>query len=1505
MKQNISAITVKDITKRLALFRKTILAGFMAAAMAASMAGCNGKIYSALFDDNMTNYLVGLVAHGQQIDSIVITPAPPATGNTPSGVPVDYIITATLNNGNTRPLTVSEYGNVVWSWEPSGTSTILDIDSVTVENLGTNNLPRVTAIKSDYIGGDEQVTLTATIRDASSTTDLVINDADLVSIDVTPGTASITRLAVQQFAATGTFTDGSDHDVTNAAWIVWSEDSSGLIATVDAGGLATGVGAGTAHITADDGGVISDSATLEVTDPTLESVSVSPITKTIAAGTYVQYRATAIYDNNTTQDVTGAADWSIVAGGDGAATIDNGSSKGLAYGVSSGTDTVRATFDSVDGDATITVTGATLEYIVITAAGNKTSIAAGTKLQFTATGVFSDNSTQDITNDPLISWGTTDDTRADYIPGDASGLITGIAAGATVVSASLGGVDSQDYDLTVTAATLESILISPRDPVAYVIAYGTTQQFTVTGTFSDATTQNLTTQVDWDSSNDTVANIDDNGLATTATTVGVTAISAGYPAGGPYTETDSTNLQVISMPLTSITITPSGRSTYVGATFQYTAMGTFTDPGNGDTYNLDITNLVLWESDDTNLDVSNSAGSFGLATALSVGDGTAHVTATRGVVTSNVSTVTIAASDTTAPTVVSAQLLVGDKVKVTFSEPMDYTTAMAAENYKVLTTSTLNTTNPCSTSDNLLFENNTETISVTSVEFFTQSVYILQLGGGTSATQYTVIGDRADLRDVAGTPNALGCPNTATFNGVDTVKPYLVSVVNSEPTKLIVKYSEPMTTGGGTTAADNINNYIQVENVPLQLPPVYAIEEVPSNNNVSDDVSISSVEMIDDSTFMLTLNKSAQSIRYRLTVAAGVTDQAPTPNTMGSPRALTFMGNEQLKVVSAVATDLTHIKVTFSKPVLSGNDVTNSAECNDTTECHTKYKLYPRTAGDVARLGDITSAVRGTGNETNTVILTHLNEQDGIAYTIIAANNDDGDGFDDEPVHIKAEAGTTDFMQASPKDRATFTGLGNVVDTFDEGNYFDDPFGDGSIFSWAFNYDDKVYLGTNDENTGAFRFDPNGYNSTLVSFNFDFTLSNTADTIGFGWNPLATAPSLDLGPDSEYGVVGFTSAIVNPNGTGEREILMTGPLKNGVGYFYFTEDVDTTLDWSYGALSVTGGNNTASVQTMYAYGDHLYAGIASQHGTQAPLISVHNLSLDVDSNIIMGTSNDMSVRSLSFIGKNNGNPAADADAVVGIDCMFYVPSTLLAPTPVNRVYIANNGGVAAATGEPTTYTDFTTFMTQTWMGAQTINNGVGTPVYDAGNVTLVLPDALEDVDPNYPAGTDGLGKLSPGQKGIPFLVIFNDRMYMARNLAVAQTADNETNRNGAELWKCDSNCTTNTSWKPIASSATFTGGANNKAISLLIVNNDRLYIGFDNSTDGITVFRSNAGVTDINSDEINDDGASDFTLQDEAGFGGNFTSIISSTSISDGTDSYLYLIAGDGIVPFKVFRQKD
>jgi hypothetical protein len=88
----------------------------------------------------------------------------------------------------------------------------------------------------------------------------------------------------------------------------------------------------------------------------------------------------------------------------------------------------------------------TLSSIAVTPANP--TIAVGATQQFTATGTYSDTSTQNITN--LVSWGSSSSAVATV---NAAGLATGGAAGGTTISATQGSV-SGSTTLTVQAVPL-------------------------------------------------------------------------------------------------------------------------------------------------------------------------------------------------------------------------------------------------------------------------------------------------------------------------------------------------------------------------------------------------------------------------------------------------------------------------------------------------------------------------------------------------------------------------------------------------------------------------------------------------------------------------------------------------------------------------------------------------------------------------------------------------------------------------------------------------------------------------------------------------------------------------------------------------------------------------------------------------------------------------------------------------------------------------------------------
>ncbi|HEY2900159.1 MAG TPA: Ig-like domain-containing protein, partial [Polyangia bacterium] len=222
---------------------------------------------------------------------------------------------------------------------------------------------------------------------------------------------------------------------------------------------------------------------------TLTSIAVTPANPSIAKGSKQQFVATGTYSDKTTKDLSQTVTWASETAA--TATISSAvGSKGVATGVATGTSVITATSGSVSGKTTLTVSSAALVSIAVTPA--MPSIAKGSTQQFVATGTYDDATTQNVTS--MVTWASA--TLATATISDAAtskGLATAVAAGTTVISATSGAITG-GTTLTVTGATLTSIAVTPATPS---IAKGSTQQFVATGTYNDATTQDLSATVTW------------------------------------------------------------------------------------------------------------------------------------------------------------------------------------------------------------------------------------------------------------------------------------------------------------------------------------------------------------------------------------------------------------------------------------------------------------------------------------------------------------------------------------------------------------------------------------------------------------------------------------------------------------------------------------------------------------------------------------------------------------------------------------------------------------------------------------------------------------------------------------------------------------------------------------------------------------------------------------------------------------------------------------------------
>ncbi|MCK9363820.1 MAG: Ig-like domain-containing protein [Syntrophales bacterium] len=178
---------------------------------------------------------------------------------------------------------------------------------------------------------------------------LTVPPATLVSIAVTPTMASIPMGGTQAFIATGTYSDGTSHDISNIA--TWTSGTIG-VATVVSPGITTGLSVGMAMITATSG-YASGSATLFVSSATLVSIAVTPTMASIPMGLTQSFVATGTYSDGTTHDISNIATWTS-----GAIAVATVVSPGVATGVSTGTATITATSGGKSGSATLTVTAA-------------------------------------------------------------------------------------------------------------------------------------------------------------------------------------------------------------------------------------------------------------------------------------------------------------------------------------------------------------------------------------------------------------------------------------------------------------------------------------------------------------------------------------------------------------------------------------------------------------------------------------------------------------------------------------------------------------------------------------------------------------------------------------------------------------------------------------------------------------------------------------------------------------------------------------------------------------------------------------------------------------------------------------------------------------------------------------------------------------------------------------------------------------------------------------------
>ncbi|NKF24018.1 Ig-like domain-containing protein [Solimonas marina] len=460
----------------------------------------------------------------------------------------------------------------------------------------------------------------------------------LESITISPTSATVGSGETQQFTATGTYStppgqspDPSQcdsveggvctRDITGS--VTWTSSDTD-VATIEAGGLATGAGSGTTTITASMDGQDS-SVTLTGEGLVLRSLVVTTPQAGVGPGQSTTYTAQGKYSDGTVKDVTDSViHWALDPSSLGTIAPTTGKTVTITAGTETGTGVVTATTtvngQDISGTAQFGV--GQLTSLTIDPASDAQPVGRASTA-FTATGVYSlQTGSSDTFELPVAaSWSA---VNAVGTTGDAPSLdascdtvvsttckVAGHAEGSVTITATYEGM-SATATLTVTAAVLDGVQITP-DPASATtrstpesddLPLGSSQTYYALYYYSDAPGTPL----------DSPRSDADKAAWSLSGTSGIVSIAAGtdnsivvsadaqgsganlVATAGSFT--DSVALTVSAATVDSlVSVTPSSVHLGVGRQQEFTAVGHYSD---GTEANL-ADGQVTWRSSDTTL----------------------------------------------------------------------------------------------------------------------------------------------------------------------------------------------------------------------------------------------------------------------------------------------------------------------------------------------------------------------------------------------------------------------------------------------------------------------------------------------------------------------------------------------------------------------------------------------------------------------------------------------------------------------------------------------------------------------------------------------------------------------------------------------------------------------------------------------------------------------------------------------------------------------------------------
>jgi hypothetical protein len=260
--------------------------------------------------------------------SLAIAPDRPTLAR---GTTLQLMAVGTFASGITTDLTAQ----ATWSSDTPAVATVSTSGVVTAVDNGT------TLVHASAAG-------------QQASTQVTVSVASLVTLEVLPADDTLAPGTSQQYIALGHFSDQSVQDLTRQVmWTSSAPQVANISNAAPSQGLCRANHSGTATVTAALFGITGQTG-VTVSGPALVGIKIMPAGGNVSAGQTKQFRASGMFSNGGSQDITTQVVW-MSSRPDVASISNQAGSQGLASGIQAGSSMISASSGDLSDAITLTV----------------------------------------------------------------------------------------------------------------------------------------------------------------------------------------------------------------------------------------------------------------------------------------------------------------------------------------------------------------------------------------------------------------------------------------------------------------------------------------------------------------------------------------------------------------------------------------------------------------------------------------------------------------------------------------------------------------------------------------------------------------------------------------------------------------------------------------------------------------------------------------------------------------------------------------------------------------------------------------------------------------------------------------------------------------------------------------------------------------------------------------------------------------------------------------------